>query len=180
MTMMPTEKDLAFLFERDESQLQHFLHNHKNVFERYGMTETDFKELASEPLDQQVIQAFALVFAKAIDWREYDDEIVRLLGESIPEEVEVENTDDGLQVTYDGQVYPIKLSFSPQDRYITIRGFAAILKDKYEPRLITESYMSDTHEILVLPNEVWQRMQQQYPAQLESMFMIIHDTLDFP
>ncbi|NHN34461.1 hypothetical protein [Paenibacillus agricola] len=178
--MMPTDKDLNLLIETDKAHIQEFIETYKSSFRQHGISAADLEELATYPFNDQALQIFAYVFAKSIDWREYDEEIVRLLGESIPETVEVENTDDGLKVTYDGDVYPIKLSFSPQDRYITIRGFAAIIKDRYEPRLITGSYMSDTHDIIVLPNEKWQELQRKYPEQLKSMFMVIHDTLDFP
>ncbi|WP_235615875.1 hypothetical protein [Brevibacillus reuszeri] len=73
-----------------------------------------------------------------------------MFGERLPDEsVEVTTTDKGLDVTYNGQLHSFALTLSGKDRYITIRGFQELIRDKYEIRLFEASYLSDTHEFLI-------------------------------
>lgn len=160
---VPTTNEMSFLFEEDAVQLQHFISEHKEILKRRGISEEDLKELSEEPNQDQIVQMFTSIYGLAVDWREYDKDIVLLFGKAIPEQVEVENTDKGLDVVYDGLDYKIALSFSPKDRYITIRGFQSIVRDRYEVRLFEASYLSDTHEFLILPHETWSELEERYP-----------------
>lgn len=70
------------------------------------------------------VYLWAFVYSVTVDWGEDDEEIVRLFGKRLPDEtVEVTSTDKGLDVTYNGQLHSIALTFTGNDRYITIRGF---------------------------------------------------------
>ncbi|MBP1991078.1 hypothetical protein [Paenibacillus eucommiae] len=180
MMNIPTEKELAFLFEGDQLQLNAFILEHNAHLASNGLEEDDLAELADDSLEEQIRQIFDYVYGVVVDWREYDDQIVSQFGERIPEEVEVECTDEGLTVTYDHTVYPVKLSFSPKDRYITIRAFKEIIKDKYEMRLFEYSYLSDTHDFLLLPNETWVKLEEKYGSKVADIFRVIDDKLDFP
>ncbi|BFH63654.1 hypothetical protein [Paenibacillus azoreducens] len=177
----PSDSELRFLFEGDERQLQQFIEKHHDFFESYQVMD-DVKELADElTVEEQVPVVFSFVYGVAVDWREYDEDIIRYFGEMLPDgTVEVESTDKGMDVTYNGQVHSIELSFTGKDRYITIRGFQEIIKDKYQIRLFEFSYLSDTHEFLILPNQRWEELDAQYPVQNKEMFRIIDDELDFP
>ncbi|MFC6647755.1 hypothetical protein [Paenibacillus rhizoplanae] len=105
--------------------------------------------------DEQQLQQFAFANSVTIDWREEDEEIVRLFGKQLPDEtVEVTPTDKGLDVTYNGQMHSIALTFTGNDRYITIRSFQELIRDKYEIRLFEASYLSDTHEFNFTEAEV--------------------------
>lgn len=104
-----------------------------------------------------------------------------MFGKRLPDEtVEVTSTDKGLDVTYNGQLHSIALTFSRQDRYITIRGFQELIRDKYEIRLFEDSYFSDTHEFLILPKRQWEELDARYPARSREIFRVIDDELDFP
>ncbi|MEF2247354.1 hypothetical protein [Paenibacillus sp. IITD108] len=173
---MPSEGELTFLFEGDERQLHQFIENHRETLERHRFVLAD--ELA---IEKQIPIVFAYVYSVIVDWGEFDDEIVRLFGERLQDEsVEVTTTDKGLDVTYNGQLHPIALTFSGKDRYITIRGFQELIRDKYEIRLFEDSYWSDTHEFLILPKQQWEELDTRYPARNREIFRIIDDTLDFP
>ncbi|QUL54952.1 hypothetical protein KDC22_32760 [Paenibacillus tritici] len=131
--------------------------------------------------DEQQLQQFAFANSVTIDWREEDEEIVRLFGKQLPDEtVEVTPTDKGLDVTYNGQMHSIALTFTGNDRYITIRGFQELIRDKYEIRLFEASYLSDTHEFLILPKQKWEELDARYPARSREIFRVIDDELDFP
>ncbi|CAH1197303.1 hypothetical protein [Paenibacillus sp. JJ-223] len=70
-----------------------------------------------------------------------------MFGKRLPDEtVEVTSTDKGLDVTYNGQLHSIALTFTGNDRYITIRGFQELIRDKYEIRLFdfTEAAVGGT------------------------------------
>lgn len=178
---MPDKSDLTFLFEGDRQRLREFVEKYEETLQKVGVI-GDIEEMANDyTVEEQIPIVFSFVFGVTVDWREYDDEIVRLFGENMPgETVEVETTDDGLLVSYNGTPHPVRLSFSPKDRYITIRAFNAIIKPKYEIRLFEGSYMSDTHDFLVLPKTTWEELEAKYPAQVAETFRVIDEALDFP
>ncbi|MEK4003607.1 hypothetical protein [Paenibacillus sp. FSL H3-0333] len=131
--------------------------------------------------DEQQLQQFTFAYSVIVDWGEEDEEIIRLFGKRLPDEtVEVTSTDKGLDVTYNGQLHSIALTFTGQDRYITIRGFQEVIRDKYEIRLFEASYLSDTHEFLILPKQKWEELDDRYPVRVREIFRIIDDELDFP
>lgn len=131
--------------------------------------------------DEQQLQQFAFANSVTIDWREEDEEIVRLFGKQLPDEtVEVTPTDKGLDVTYNGQMHSIALTFTGNDRYITIRGLQELIRDKYEIRLFEASYLSDTHEFLIMPKQKWEELDARYPVRSREIFRVIDDELDFP
>ncbi|MBG9794285.1 hypothetical protein ABD76_18580, partial [Paenibacillus dendritiformis] len=82
--------------------------------------------------------------------------------------------------TYYGQLHSIALTFSEKDRYITIRGFLKLIRDKYEIRLFADSYFSVTHQFLILPNRLWEELDARCPTRTREMFRSIDDELDFP
>ena len=179
--MKPTNDDIKFLFEGNETDIDKFVNTHKQQLDDSGIDYNELEDLKNEDLDYQRQQIFAFLYAVAIDWREYDDEIVRLLAGMIhDEQVEASGNDEGILVKYNGVEHQIKLSFSPADRYNTIRGFNKIIKEKYEARILSESFYSDTHTLLILPNETWKALEQQYPTQINEVFMVITETTDFP
>ncbi|MDF2663914.1 MAG: hypothetical protein K0Q94_6705, partial [Paenibacillus sp.] len=49
-----------------------------------------------------------------------------------------------------------------------------------EIRLFEGSYMSDTHDFLVLPKESWEELEKRYPTQLADTFRVVDGELDFP
>lgn len=131
--------------------------------------------------DGEQLEQFTFVYSIVVDWREEDEEIIRLFGKRLPDEtVEVTSTDKGLDVTYNGQRHSIPLTFTGKDRYITIRGFQELIRDKYEIRLFEESYLSDTHEFLILPKRQWEELDDRYPARSREIFRVLDDELDFP
>ncbi|MCP1357847.1 hypothetical protein [Aneurinibacillus migulanus] len=178
---MPSDSELTFLFEGEERQLQQFIEKHRETLEHYQLMD-DVQELSDEfEIKEQIPMVFAFIYGVTVDWREYDEEIVRLFGERLPDEtVEVTTTGKGLEVTYNGQLHSIALTFSGKDRYITIRGFQELIRDKYEIRLFEASYFSDTHDFLVLPKRQWEELDARYPVQTGEMFRVIDDELDFP
>ncbi len=178
---MPSDSELTFLFDGDGRQLQQFIEKHHEKLKRYQLMD-DENELADElTIKEQIPIVFAFVYSVTVDWGEDDEEIVRLFGKRLPDEtVEVTSTDKGLDVTYNGQLHSIALTFTGNDRYITIRGFQELIRDKYEIRLFEASYLSDTHDFLILPKRQWEELDARYPVRNREIFRVIDDELDFP
>ncbi|RAV23185.1 hypothetical protein [Paenibacillus contaminans] len=177
---MPTEMEMSLLFERNNVLLDHFLSEHKEKLKRRLISEEELKASSDENFEDMIVEAFVNVYGVAVDWRDYDEDIVSQFGRVIPQEVDVENTEEGLNVSYDGENFVIKLSFSPKDRYITVRGFQSIVRERYELRLFESSYMSDTHVFMILPKETWADLDRRFPEKVLNVFRKIDDDLDFP
>lgn len=179
---MIADNDLKFLFEGNEEDIATFVEKHKAELDEQGLDYDELEDLKGEDLAYQRAQIFAFLYTVPIDWREYDSEIIVILAGMIPDEkVEnVEETDEGLSFLYNGVQQSIKLTFSPADRYVTIRGFNQIIKDKYEARILSENFYSDTHSLLILPNDTWKALEQQYPDKINEVFMVITETTNFP
>ena len=134
--------------------------------------------------DKAAQNKFIWVYGINVDWREYDDEIPRYFSAALDEGELSSGEYDAdamvIPVSYGGKDYKIKLEEDPGDRYRTIRGMRDIIKDKYTIKLFEISYMSDTHSFLILPNDMWQRAEAEYPGKVKELFMDITDKLDFP
>ena len=166
----PDFNECLLLFEPEQEAMDSFFVKYKE--------DMDFHSLEKDlPLD--VI--FSYLFGAAVDWREYDSDIITYFGEYIPEKnVAVEETDEGLNVLYDSNSFDIKLNFSSSDRYNTIRGFNEIISDDYEIRLFDSSFYSDTHVFLILPKAWWNNLDSRFREKVGGIFTVITEGLDFP
>ena len=166
----PDFNECLLLFEPEQEALDSFFIKYKEDMDSNSL-EKDF------PLD--VI--FSYLFGVVVDWREYNSDIITYFSEYIPEKnVGVKETDDGLNVLYDGDSFDIKLSFSGADRYNTIRGFNQILSNDYEIRLFDSSFYSDTHGFLILPKDWWNKLDSRFGEKVSGIFTVITEGMDFP
>ncbi|OAB34539.1 hypothetical protein [Paenibacillus macquariensis] len=173
------QQDWEFLLHGSVEDVDAFLQRHPGVFS--GNDRMDFLQAAREEGVSSVrANLFSWVYGVTVDWREEDSEIVRLFGEFLPGEVIVEEVDEGLTLSYAGEKYSIPLTFSPNDRYITIRGIADIIQKKFEIRLFRESYWSDTHVFVLLSCVQWQELESSHTVEVEKIFQKITPELDFP
>ncbi|WP_313637174.1 hypothetical protein [Paenibacillus sp.] len=173
------QHDLEFLFHGSVEDIDAFLNRHSGVFSDHDRT--DFLHAAREEgLSSVRANLFSWVYGVIVDWREEDSEIVRLFGKFLPEEVIVEEVDGGLSLSYAGEIYSIPLTFSSNDRYITIRGIADIIQKQFEIRLFRDSYLSDTHVFVLLSCVQWQELERSHTAEVEKIFQKITPELDFP
>lgn len=182
MMKLPEDHEITLLFEGNEQQLQQFVEHHRSDLE--GRRALDYaRDIMADnlPLAEKIRIIFGYVYGVNVDWREYDRDIIEMFGERLPEaNIEVEETDTGLDVAYNGQHHLITLHFNEQNRYVTIRGFQEIIKDTYEIRLVEDSYFSDTHQFLLLSKQQWNEVDTRYPEQSKKMFRVIDEELDFP
>ncbi|UKS27873.1 hypothetical protein LOZ80_02650 [Paenibacillus sp. HWE-109] len=173
------QQDREFLFQGSVEDVDVFLKRHPSVFSNNDRI--DFLQAArEEELLSVRANLFSWVYGVIVDWREEDCEIIRLFGEFLPGEVIVEETDEGLTMSFAGEIYSIPLTFSPNDRYITIRGIANIIQKEFEIRLFRDSYFSDTHVFVLMSCAQWQELERSHTAEVEKIFQKITPELDFP
>src|SRR5262245_59107830 len=116
-----------------------------------------------------------------VDHREEEATIVEYMARIIPEAgLTCEFAeDDDLVVTYKGQPTKVGLTFSPKDRYITIRKLNSILAGDYEIRVFRATLDSDTHSLYVKSSEWWASMDAYFPDRIAHLFAKITDEIDF-
>ncbi|WP_156510128.1 hypothetical protein [Paenibacillus macquariensis] len=179
MMKQADQQDWEFLLHGSVEDVDAFMQRHPGMFS--GNDRLDFLQAAREEEVSSVrANLFSWVYGVTVDWREEDSEIVRLFGECLPGEVIVEEIDEGLALSYAGENYSIPLMFSPNDRYITIRGIADIIQNQFEIRLFRDSYFSDTHVFVLLSCVQWQELESSHTVEVEKIFQKITPDLNFP
>ncbi len=104
-----------------------------------------------------------------IDWREYDEDVVRYFNDMMAEPIDIEIVSNGkpygddivlkngnkeLQIPYGDE----------QDRDVTIKYFNGFVKPDYEVRWFTESLGNDTLGFTVLSGEEWAKLNDEFGA----------------
>ncbi len=104
-----------------------------------------------------------------IDWREYDEDVVRYFNDMMTEPIDIEIVSNGkpygddivlkngnkeLQIPYDDE----------QDRDVTIKYFNDFVKPDYEVRWFTESLGNDTLGFTVLSGAEWTKLNDEFGA----------------
>ena len=104
-----------------------------------------------------------------IDWREYDEDVVRYFNDMMAEPIDIEivsngkpygddivlkNGDKELQIPYGDE----------QDRDVTIKYFNDFVKPDYEVRWFTESLGNDTLGFTVLSGPEWAKLNDEFGA----------------
>ena len=104
-----------------------------------------------------------------IDWREYDEDVVRYFNDMMAEPIDIEIVSNGkpygddivlkngnkeLQIPYGDE----------QDRDVTIKYFNGFVKPDYEVRWFTESLGNDTLGFTVLSGAEWAKLDDEFGA----------------
>ncbi len=112
-----------------------------------------------------------------VDWREEDDAIVESCeavlktGSLAPELVDAETTGGyDLYVHYKGKRLRVPLTFSMEDRHLTLCALNEALVPDYEVRLCIDSDGSDTLAFLPLSLEEWRRLEAEHGDALQQRF----------
>ena len=104
-----------------------------------------------------------------IDWREYDEDVVRYFNDMMAEPIDIQTVSNGkiygddivlkngdkeLQIPYGDE----------QDRDVTIKYFNDFVKPDYEVRWFTESLGNDTLGFTVLSGVEWAKLNDEFGA----------------
>ena len=102
-----------------------------------------------------------------IDWREYDEDIVKYFNKAIGNMISVCREDNKKQYGDDIiLIYKDKSMIIPyqekMDRDTTIKSINEVIKDDFSIRLLVDSAEDDTLSFCVLPNEQWEMLEKEF------------------
>ena len=102
-----------------------------------------------------------------IDWREYDEDIVKYFNKAIGNTISVRREDN--KKLYGNDIiliYKDKSMIIPyqekMDRDTTIKSINELIKDDFSIRLLVDSAEDDTLSFCVLPNEQWEMLEKEF------------------
>ena len=107
-----------------------------------------------------------------IDWREYDEDIIRYLNEKIPAadqiDFECAGTDKArgidLILKKDGIDLPVPYADDRTDRDTTLQSAQAYVAPKYQIRCYVASLCGDTLGFCILPSAQWRQLEEAFGA----------------
>ena len=120
--------------------------------------------LANPQNVEQFYESQALI---EIDWREYDEDIVKYFNKAIGNTISVRREDN--KKLYGNDIiliYKDKSMVIPyqekMDRDTTIKSINEVIKDDFLIRLFVDSAEDDTLSFCVLPNEQWEMLEKEF------------------
>ena len=120
--------------------------------------------LANPQNVEQFYESQALI---EIDWREYDEDIVKYFNKAIGNMISVCREDnkkpygDDIILIYKDKSMRIPYK-EKMDRDITIKSINEVIKDDFSVRLLVDSAEDDTFAFCVLPNEQWEMLEKEF------------------
>ena len=120
--------------------------------------------LANPQNVEQFYESQALI---EIDWREYDENIVKYFNKAIGDMISVCREDnkkpygDDIILIYKDKSMRIPYK-EKMDRDITIKSINEVIKDDFSIRLFVDNAEDDTFAFCVLPNEQWEMLEKEF------------------
>ena len=120
--------------------------------------------LANPQNVEQFYESQALI---EIDWREYDEDIVKYFNKAIGNMISVRREDnkkpygDDIILIYKDKSMRIPYQ-EKMDRDTTIKSINEVIKDDFSIRLLVDSAEDDTLSFCVLPNEQWEMLEKEF------------------
>lgn len=120
--------------------------------------------LANPQNTDQLWEINALV---EIDWREYDENVVKYFNKAIGNMISVCREDnkkpygDDIILIYKDKSVIIPYQ-EKMDRDTTIKSINEVIKDDFSIRLLVDSAEDDTLSFCVLPNEQWEMLEKEF------------------
>lgn len=120
--------------------------------------------LANPQNVEQFYESQALI---EIDWREYDEDIIKYFNKAIGNMISVCREDnkkpygDDIILIYKDKSVIIPYQ-EKMDRDTTIKSINEVIKDDFSIRLLVDSAEDDTLSFCVLPNEQWEMLEKEF------------------
>lgn len=106
-----------------------------------------------------------------IDWREADDDIIRLAAKALGRSDLAPHWDNEvLHVNFAGRLTPVPLEQKPGEQDITLAALNRALHPAFELRWIRASDGGDTLAFQILPGVGWRTLQARYGAAVDAAF----------
>lgn len=105
-----------------------------------------------------------------IDWREYEEDIIRYFNEKLPDEAKIDfecveiEKERGIDIILkkNGISTPIPYAEEFTDRDTTLKSIQEYLLPNYQIRWYMDSLGSDTLAFCVLPTSQWNQLEQEF------------------
>lgn len=115
-----------------------------------------------------------------IDWREYDEDIIRYFNEKLPDEDKIDfeckdsDKERGVDIILkrDGACMPIPYADAYMDRDTTLISIQKYIAPKYQIRCYAGSLACDTLAFCMYPAEEWNRLEQEFGAEMVNRYFV--------
>ena len=102
-----------------------------------------------------------------IDWREYDEDVVKYFNKRIDNMISVRMESNkkpyGNDIILSYKDRQLKIPYQEKmDRDTTIKSINEVIKDDFSIRLLVDSAQDDTLAFCVLPNEQWEILEKEF------------------
>ena len=102
-----------------------------------------------------------------IDWREYDEDVVKYFNKAIGNMISVCREDNkkpyGDDIVLNYKDRQLRIPYQEKmDRDTTIKSINEVIKDDFSIRLLVDSAEDDTFAFCVLPNEQWEMLEKEF------------------
>ena len=102
-----------------------------------------------------------------IDWREYDEDVVKYFNKRIDNMISVRMESNkkpyGNDIVLSYKDRQLKIPYQEKmDRDTTIKSINEVIKDDFSIRLLVDSAQDDTLAFCVLPNEQWEILEKEF------------------
>lgn len=120
--------------------------------------------LANPQNTDQLWESNALV---EIDWREYDEDVVKYFNQAIGNMISVRMENNkkpyGNDIILVYKDKSVRIPYQEKmDRDTTIKSINEVIKDDFSIRLLVDSAEDDTFAFCVLPNEQWEMLEKEF------------------
>lgn len=106
-----------------------------------------------------------------VDWREADDDIVRLAAEALGrDDLSAQWVDERFYIDFQGRRTAVPLECKPGEQDLTLAALNRALDPGYELRWIRASDGGDTLAFQILPRAAWQALQAHYGERVDAAF----------
>ena len=123
------------------------------------------KDFLTDPQNtDQLWESNALV---EIDWREYDEDVVKYFNQAIGNMISVRMENNkkpyGNDIILIYKDKSVRIPYQEKmDRDTTIKSINEVIKDDFSIRLLVDSAEDDTFAFCVLPNEQWEMLEKEF------------------
>ncbi len=115
-----------------------------------------------------------------IDWREYDEDIIRYFNEKLPDGDKIDfvckdsDKERGVDIILkkNGACMPIPYADAYMDRDTTLISIQKYIAPKYQIRCYAGSLACDTLAFCMYPVEEWNRLEQEFGAETVSRYFV--------
>ena len=136
------------------------------------------KRFLENPSDEEeIFESETLIF---VDWREYDEDIIRYFNEKIDNKIEVKLINNGkdygedIILKRDSKELRIPYENNIMERDVTIKYLNEFIRPEYQIRWFLETLGNDTLGFALLSLEEWNLLEKEFANKVQDYFLEIN------